>query len=354
MKILTNHLGYELKGPKHAVLMGTPGDHPASFRLKRWESGEIVFAGELVEAGPVHKWRDWNFWSLDFDSLVEKGRFFIECATDHGSIHSFPFDIAANLLERNTLSDVIYYFKAQRCSGLLDQADRDLSFLPPRPGTADVHGGWYDASGDYGKHLSHLCYSNYFNPQQTPLTVWALLKTYDLLDARRDPNFKEYKTRLLDEGLYGADHLVRLKDPLGSFYISIQRIEPGNRPEDRRIAKRMLDYSIASTDKKAAFHMSDSGEIQAYEAGYRSGAGLAIAALARASTYRLPADFEPQVYLAPPSPPLPSWKRIISVSPATARKTSSTIIAPCWLQLNSTVQRRSRLSCWQQKSAPAG
>jgi hypothetical protein len=97
--------------------------------------------------------------------------------------------------------------------------------------------------------------------------------------------------------LYGADHLVRLKDPSGSFYISIQRIEPGNRPEDRRIAKRMLDYSIASTAKKAAFHMSDSGEIQAYESGYRSGAGLAIAALARASVLGLSGDFGPQDYL---------------------------------------------------------
>jgi len=297
MKILTNHIGYEVNGPKRSVLQGTKNDRPDSFQVKRWETGEVLLEGQPIEIGPVARWRDWYFWRLDFDSLTEKGRVFIECATPTGPVRSFPFSLGENLLERNSLSDVIYYFKAQRCSGQMDKADRNLPFLPPRLGSADVHGGWYDASGDYGKHLSHLCYSNFFNPQQTPLTVWALLKTYDLLDKRGDPNFKEYKTRLLDEGLYGADHLVRLKDPGGSFYISIQRTEPANLPEDRRIAKRMLDYSIASTSKKASFRMSDSGEMQAYEAGYRSGAGLAIAALAKASRYGMAGDFDPGVYL---------------------------------------------------------
>jgi hypothetical protein len=297
MKILTNHLGYEAGGPKRAVLQGTKEDRPGAFQLRRYESGEVVFEGEPVEIGPVHKWRDWHFWQLDFDSVDETGQCFLECDTDLGPLCSFPFTIERDLLERNTLSDVIYYFKAQRCSGALDRADRDLPFLPPKEGRIDVHGGWYDASGDYGKHLSHLCYSSFFNPQQVPLTAWALLKTHDLLDARGDPNFKEYKTRLLDEGLFGADFLVRLKDPQGSFYISVQRVEPGNRPEDRRVAKRMLDYSIASREKKAEFRMSTSGEMEAYEAGYRSGAGMAIAALAKASTTGLSGDFGPEVYL---------------------------------------------------------
>ncbi|HTX92250.1 MAG TPA: glycoside hydrolase family 9 protein [Anaerolineales bacterium] len=293
MKILTNHLGYEPAGPKTAILLGRAGDRPLAFQVRNAGTGEVVLHGTPVEAGPVHKWRDWHFWTLDFSPLEMPGQYFIEC----GPVPSFPFRLQTDLLERNTLSDVIYYFKAQRCSGALDRADRDLPFAPPRPGRADVHGGWYDASGDYGKHLSHLCYSNFFNPQQTPLTAWALLKTHELLERRADPNFKEYLTRLLDEGLYGADHLVRLKDPAGSFFISIQRVEPGNRPEDRRIAKRMLDYSIASKTKKAEFHSRDSGEIQDYESGYRSGAGLAIAALARAARLASAGEFKPGEYL---------------------------------------------------------
>ena len=298
MKILTNHLGYELTGPKRAILQGTKNDRPLSFQVKRCESSEVLFEAEAIEMGPVFRWRNWHFWRLDFDHLAEKGQVFIECTTADGPVVSFPFSIAEDLLERNTLSDVLFYFKAQRCSGAMDKADHSLPFLPPRPGRADVHGGWYDASGDYGKHLSHLCYSHFFNPQQTPFTVWSLLKTHGLLDRRGDSNFKEYKTRLLDEGLYGADHLVRLKDPQGSFYISVQRVEPANRPEDRRIAKRMLDYSIASKTRKADFRVSRSGEIQEYEAGYRSGAGMAIAALARASTCPDGGEFTPQDYLS--------------------------------------------------------
>ncbi len=298
MKILTNHLGYELNGPKRAVLQGTKNDQPGSFQLKRWETGAVLYEGQPVEIGPVAKWRNWHFWRLDFDPVKEEGQVFIECTTGEGPLRSFPFSLAENQLERNSLSDVVFYFKAQRCSGQIDKADRALQFLPPRPGTVDVHGGWYDASGDTGKHLSHLCYSNYFNPQQAPLTAWALLKTYDLLEKRNDANFREYKTRLLDEGLYGADYLVRIKDPAGSFYITVRRTEPENRPEDRRISKRMLDYSIASTTKKADFRMSASGEHKAYEAGYRSGGGIAIAALAKASTYGMGGDYGPADYLA--------------------------------------------------------
>ena len=82
-------------------------------------------------------------------------------------MRSFPFQIERDLLEKNTLSSVIYYFKGQRCSGLLDQADHNLKF-EDSTNTADVHGGWFDATGDYGKHLSHLSFSTYFNHATNP------------------------------------------------------------------------------------------------------------------------------------------------------------------------------------------
>ena len=55
------------------------------------------------------------------------------------------------------MSDVIYYFKGQRCSGPRDQADRTMRF-EGKDGVVDVHGGWFDASGDYGKPLTHLSF----------------------------------------------------------------------------------------------------------------------------------------------------------------------------------------------------
>jgi hypothetical protein len=52
-------------------------------------------------------------------------------------------------------------------------------------------------------HLSHQNLTSYFNPQQVPLAVWSLLKSYLVLKARHDDDFSEYERRLLEEGLYG-------------------------------------------------------------------------------------------------------------------------------------------------------
>ena len=88
------------------------------------------------------------------------------------------FEIQDDVLERNTLSNVLYYFKGQRASGLMDEADRHLALPGGKGGFVDVHGGWYDATGDYGIHLSHQNPTSYFNPQQVPLVAWSLLKSY--------------------------------------------------------------------------------------------------------------------------------------------------------------------------------
>ena len=37
---------------------------------------------------------------------------------------------------------------------LVDAADRALPFAGPREGIVDAHGGWYDATGDYGIHYA--------------------------------------------------------------------------------------------------------------------------------------------------------------------------------------------------------
>ena len=112
------------------------------------------------------------------------------------------------------MSGVIYYFKGQRCSGLLDKADRDLKF-EDSTNTSDVHGGWYDATGDYGKHLGGLGFSTFFNMQPLPVADWSLFKAYLELDRRGDQNFQQYRRRLLDEAMYGADFLVRMHDGAG-------------------------------------------------------------------------------------------------------------------------------------------
>ncbi len=301
MKILTNHIGYETTGPKHAVVLGSKGETAEAFHIWNNETGEKVYSGSPIYTGPVKKWKDWHFWTIDFDGVTQEGSYVIECVSNSGSTRSFPFLIQNDILERKTLSDVIFYFKSQRCSGLLDKADRNMTFIGPQEGNrVDVHGGWFDASGDYGKHLSHLSFSTYFNPQQIPLVVWSLFKAYAMLDRRGDANFNQFKRRLLDEAMYGADYLVRVKTGSGSFYRTISGRGPGKKPEDRRIAPAMRGFQIKTAETKDKFPAAERGldlKETPYEVGFRAGGGIAIAALAMAGSFDVSGDFRNRDYL---------------------------------------------------------
>lgn len=299
VKILVNHLGYEQDAPKRAVILGHASDEVTGFSVVDYATGSNVLSGSAIKTGPVDQWKDWCSWTADFGSLNTEGTYLLECATSRGEVRSFPFQIQHNVLEKNTLSGVIYYFKGQRCSGLLDKADRNLKF-EDSTNTADVHGGWYDATGDYGKHLGGLGFSTYFNMQPTPIADFALFKTYQELDRRGDQSFQQYKRRLLDEAMYGADFLVRMKNPGGSFYRTVDAPGPGKRPEDRRIGKEGAGFAIKTVQTKNNFSIGDrktiSGEFP-YEVGYRSGGGVAIAALAMAGTFPVSGEFSNAVYL---------------------------------------------------------
>jgi hypothetical protein len=299
VKILVNHVGYEPAGSKRAVIQGRPGDTFDEFTVRELGTGKGVLSGKVDFIGPVQKWKDWVFGTVDFSPLTAEGNFVIEVSTGRGAVTSHPLTIQKNVLERNTLSDVIYYFNGQRSSGLWDKADRAMRF-EGRDGVVDVHGGWFDATGDYGKHLSHLSFSTFFNPQQISLTAWSLFESYRELDRRADPNFKQYAKRLLDEAMFGADYLVRIKNPKGSFYITVSGRGPEKKPEDRLITPKAARHIILTTETKDKFR--DYGRERrvseaSYEAGYREGAGLCIAALAMASTFKVSGDFGNADYL---------------------------------------------------------
>jgi hypothetical protein len=299
VKVLTNHLGYEQDAPKRAVILGHAGDVVTGFKVLDYRTGKTMLAGSTEKVGPVDHWKDWFFWTADFSSLGTEGTYVLECQTSRGKVDSFPFQVQHDLLEKNTLSSVIYYFKGQRCSGLLDQADHHSKF-EDSTNTADVHGGWYDATGDYGKHIGGLSFSTYFNMQPTPDAAWNLFKAYQELDRCGDENFKQFKRRLLDEAMYGADFLVRMRDPAASFYRTVDAPGPGKRPEDRLIGKEGVGFAIKTTQTKNDYSIGVRKTIPGefpYEVGYRGGAGVAIAALAMASTYPVCGDFSNAVYL---------------------------------------------------------
>jgi hypothetical protein len=297
MRVLVNQAGYEVQEPKQAIISGSPHQNPGEFLLLDADAAKIVLKGSLQPSGQVDAWGESTFWIADFSSWKTPGRYTLRVSSREGETSSCPFAIDENILERSTLSNIVYYFKGQRASGLMDKADRHLE-IPGSKGTyVDVHGGWYDATGDYGIHLSHQNPTSYFNPQQTPLVVWSLLRSYETLRGRYDDNFSEYERRMLDEGLYGADFLVRIKRPNGSFFQMISAPGKEKLAQDRAIGNPNWRTRIKTKTAESTESIGTAAGPHAYEASFRAGGGMSIAALALASTMSIDGDHHRSEYL---------------------------------------------------------
>lgn len=297
LKILTNQVGYEDKGAKRAVVMADTRLPIQTFQLINTATGKTVYSGKTDFANAVNKWKNWLFWTLDFSPYVTEGTYQLRVTLPQRTVTSYPFVISKNVLEQYTLSDVVYYFKGQRSTGLIDQADHHLELTDKSTGPIDAHGGWYDATGDYGKHLSHLSFSSYFNPQQISLTAWSLLKTHEQLQKRTGTDFRQSDRRVLDEALFGADYLVRVQAPNGSFYRSVKAPGAAKLAKDRVIQPEEPSYRIKQTKDQPFISGAPGAGWHSYQVSYRSGGGMAIAALAIASTYPIAGDFSNADYL---------------------------------------------------------
>ncbi|WP_404840220.1 glycoside hydrolase family 9 protein [Aeromonas media] len=280
MELLINQVGYDCDGHKIALLQ-TAADVEISglVRLRRLHDDRLLLEVPLQAAGQVPGWQGRAYWRADFSAFKEPGHYRLEAITAQGIVRSTRFAIGQDLLTSRCLSDVIHYFKGQRASGAFDRADRSARLF----GTdqrKDVHGGWFDASGDMSKYLSHLSYANYLNPQQTPLVVWSLLKSRALLATRRDIDGLNLCKRLGDEGLHGADFLCRMQDESGFFYMTLFD-KWSKDPEQRELCAYATQQGLKSND---------------WQAGFRQGGGMAIAALARAAREQSGGDFDTSHY----------------------------------------------------------
>jgi hypothetical protein len=174
LRVVVDQVGYEQGSSKQAIVVGREEDRPQQFTLINVDTGNVALAGAVVASGKVADWGDRVFWAADFSACKTIGHYELQVSSSKGVVHSSIFEINTDILERDTLSNVVFYFKSQRSTGLIDEADRHLPLPDGKPGVVDVHGGWYDATGDYGIHLSHQNPTSYFNPQQVPLVAWSL------------------------------------------------------------------------------------------------------------------------------------------------------------------------------------
>lgn len=264
MRFLFNHLGFEAGAEKRALLQGEAGARVDAVAVLD-ERGRVALRSPLRALGHAEGWGAAHYWSVDIGEVKQAGRYQLWLEGSMPPVVSAPFAVVDGLYGPALLSDLLFYFKSQRCSGVFDAADR----AAPEEGgdeRRDVHGGWYDASGDCSKYLTHLSYANHLNPQQTPLLAWSLIRARDILPSHG----KWFDERIVDEALHGADFLARMQHESGFFYQTL--FDGWSKDEHRR---SLCAYATQQGLRSAA-----------YQAGWRQGGGMAIAALAAAS--RLP------------------------------------------------------------------
>lgn len=279
MKILINHIGYELNAPKKAILECSHLDFPPDFQVLNAETGVLLASGSASTSGKVPHWRDWTFYEFDFSTAQVEGPAFIRVLLDDTSVDSEIFNIQKGLLAENTTADLIHYFKAQRCSDQFEQADRQVPLLGTKQ-KLDLRGGWYDASGDVSKYLSHLSYANDMNPQQTPMVVWSLLRSSEHIQLEDSLNQAKTLERLQYEGIHGADFLARCVQDNGQMVMTV--FDKWSKDPKQREA---CSYSTQLGHKHTT-----------WQAGWRQGGGMTIAALARASRLEIAGAFTSSEY----------------------------------------------------------
>lgn len=271
-ELLLNRVGYELLGPKTAVVKCGTGDVTTSFEVRDAQDA-LVLEAPAGAAQTVPGWGSTSWKVLDFSTISDTGSFRIVLKPS-GDTASFAIR-RSNLL-RTAGPAVVDFFKSMRNT---DVGDKAIGYYgQPERGTHDVFGGWWDAAGDDGKYLSHLSYANFMNPQQIPMVVWSLLRARTLAPATTEP----FKAALLDEATWGADYLLRVLDTAGYFYINVY--------DHWNSEKRMIS---AWTGTAAAQGTMNSD----YQAAWREGGGMSIAALALAARMGLKGDFAAEQYL---------------------------------------------------------
>jgi hypothetical protein len=280
-KVLVNHLGYGLHSSRAVVIVLPDGSLPRTVELLA-EDGSAP-ARRLVP-GPVEAVPGWTvgpYVRVELPQDLAPGRYAVRVGESDGhATLSEPFEISADRLQRQTMSDVLTYFKGMRSSGEIDRKDRQAALWGDDTGRrVDARGGWLDASGDTSKFLSHLTYTRTMSPQQIPLCAWAMIAAHDVIAAHHPELVRALSTRLRDEALWGADFLVRFRAPEGYFYTGIFDALT------KRLEERVVTAPLAEcvrTDR--------------YQAAYRQGGGLAIAALARASHLDDEGEFSRETY----------------------------------------------------------
>ena len=307
-QVLVNHVGYDADSVKRAVLQAEEKLEPVSFEVRSCADDTVVCSGTPVRAGQVARWNTGSYWTLRFDEVEAQGKYIVAVQTADGHEYcSSPFMIARNVIGMRTLSDAAYYFKCQRPTGEFEIADRELPFGPPKTGTWDVRGGWADATGDIGVHMSQQTYASYFSNQQASMCAYAFFRAGELLEEGDFPYYRRLKRRIVEEAMYGAEWVMRMHVPARGFLLTKNRINSygpvannrqiGHDYRDRKLTADTMEELMAFY-RKAGREQDRQFTDRDYEIAFRLGGGHAIASLACAARTVYPSAFCSEEYIA--------------------------------------------------------
>ncbi|WP_291153632.1 glycoside hydrolase family 9 protein [Flavobacterium sp. UBA7680] len=278
--IYVNQVGFDPKSPKIAII-AYPGNPPEnlSFNIVDTQTRKTVFTALVGKPQNVDDWKlDEKFYKADFSSFQKPGTYKITFQIADQIYTSASFSIEENILAKRVISSIVHYYNKQRANTPEElEADKNI-ILYGSTKTADVRGGWCDASGDVSKYFSHLAYANFVSPQQTALVTWSLINTSETIPKQLTQ--WKIKDSLDNEAIWGADYMMRCLSNEDYFYMIVFSYFDKN-PAARRIVG--LKANSVTTDE--------------YQSAFREGAGMAIASLARISQWKKNGDFTSQQYL---------------------------------------------------------
>jgi SAM-dependent methyltransferase len=277
--ILTNQVAYNLNAPKTAMVSSkTKLLGSTKFQVVDTKTSKAVFSAQAKPSIQVAGWSDTWYSRLDFSDFHQPGSFKLQIIVNNKKYESYTFKVEENALAKIAIPAIVNFFYHQRASSPQElEADKSVRLLGSEK-TADLRGGWCDASGDVSKYFSHLAYTNYMLPQQIPLVDWSMINTVESVsDLLNQVNAKE---SLSQEALYGADYIMRSLSKDDYFYMTVFSYFNKD-PKARRVVGLLADSKTTSD----------------YQCAYREGGGIAIAALARISRWNKDGNFTSEEYL---------------------------------------------------------
>ncbi|WP_097014913.1 glycoside hydrolase family 9 protein [Anaerocolumna aminovalerica] len=279
LQIYTNHIGYEYSRPKKAVLrLDAYSDKPKIWLI---DTKGIEMEVEFVGPTNIEHWSEDDYYSIDFSIIEQPGTYWLKAVS--GNVKCIrEIQIMDYVLPLRMVNTARAHLKGERSSGEWQKADKELTFQGDKAGKVDLHGGWYDATGDFGIHLTQLSHTGVFNPVQSVLPAYVAFCTVEQIRNRSSKDCRILEKELLDEAYWGADYCRRLSVPNSGFYRSVDRGEAFTDEQHRKIDYEYFHYTGHEEDKS---YLAEKIEDKNYQVGLRSGAGICIAVLAQAARF---------------------------------------------------------------------